>query len=240
MAQNRVRERSEIAAQLVGYASQARYATRANFLFDGIAFSDSTVLEVGCGTGAWVIWAAINGAKQAIGIEPESDGSTSQTLETLRQTVNALGLNETVLAYDYFLHQLPMEEGKYDTVILYNVINHLNEQAVVDLHENQESFSQFLNIATDLHRRMKPGGTIIIADCGRTNFWDCIGLSSPFAKNIEWAKHQDPVVWSRVFVSAGFRLLDIRWSPLQPFTNITANRFVQYLTCSHFVLRLNA
>jgi len=40
-----------------------------------------SVLEVGCGTAAWVIWAAINGAKQAIGIEPESDGSTSQTLE---------------------------------------------------------------------------------------------------------------------------------------------------------------
>lgn len=76
MAQNRVRERSEIAA----------------------------VLEVGCGTGAGVIWAAINGAKQAIGIEPESDGSTSQTLETIQQTVNGLGLHETVLAYDYFLH----------------------------------------------------------------------------------------------------------------------------------------
>lgn len=87
---------------------------------------------------------------------------------------------------------------------------------------------------------MNPAGTIIIADCGWTNFGDRIGVSSSFSKNIEWAKHQDPVIWSRVFVSAGFRLLDICWSPLQPFTNITANRFVQYLTCLHFVLRLNA
>ncbi|GJL64631.1 MAG: hypothetical protein NPIRA04_32850 [Nitrospirales bacterium] len=52
MVQNRVREQSEVAVQRVGYASQARYATRANFLFDGVGFLNSTVLGVGCGTAA--------------------------------------------------------------------------------------------------------------------------------------------------------------------------------------------
>ena len=230
----------KVAAPLVGYSSEKRYATRANFLFHGINLSGAKVLEVGCGSGAWVIWAAINGAEQAVGLEPESDGSTPQTLTALRKTVDILGLTEKVLAFDYFLHQIPMEENHFDVIILFDVINHMNENAVIDLHHNKNSFKQFLDIAQDLRRRMKPGGWIIVADCGRTNFWNQVGLSSPLGKGIEWNKHQDPPKWIDVFSTAGFRLVDFRWSPLQPLTRITANWLVQYLTASHFVLRFQA
>ncbi len=240
MSTEEIDSQIKLAAPLFGYKSDKRYATRAKFLFHGVNLSGAKVLDVGCGSGAWVIWAAINGAEQAVGIEPESDGSTSQTLTTLRQTVEILGLSGKVVAFDYFLHQLPMEEQYFDAIVLYNVINHLNESAVIDLHHNQDSFKQFLGIAQDLRLRMKPGGWIIVADCGRTNFWNQIGLSSPLAKNIEWDKHQDPSKWIDVFSSAGFSFVDLRWSPLQPLTRMTANWLFQYLTSSHFVLRFQA
>jgi hypothetical protein len=81
---------------------------------------------------------------------------------------------------------------------------------------------------------------VIVADCGRDNVWPRFGLSSPFMPTIEWQKHQNPEVWIRVFAQAGFENIDCRWSPLQPLPEVTGNRLVQYLTCSHFVLRFRA
>lgn len=226
-----------MAAPLVGYASGARYVFRAKFLFDGIPLNHAKVLEIGCGNGAWVIWSALNGADEAIGIEPEDAGSISHSLVALRETVKALGLSDKVQSFNYFLNQLPMEEEKFNVVMMFDVINHMDEKAVVDLHKNSESFNRFLTVAQGIYRRLKPGGWLIVADCGRKNFWNQLGLISPFARNIEWSKHQDPPTWKEVFTKAGFQFHDLRWSPLQPFPRITGNWFVQYLTFSHFVLR---
>ena len=227
-------------APLMGYSNSKRYVTRAKTLFDGIELSGTSVLDVGCGSGAWVLWSAINGAGQVVGIEPEADGSTLHTLSTLRQTVERLGLHQNVSVFDYFLDQLPMQEHEFDVIVMFNVINHLNEEAVVDIHKNPDSFKRYLDIGQDLRRRIKPGGWLIVADCGRTNFFYFLGLASPVVKTIEWDKHQDPPIWTKVFTEAGFCSVDLRWSPLQPFTRITANWLVQYFTCSHFVLRFRA
>src|SRR5579862_744760 len=61
----------ERAARLVGYASAKRYRNRGSFLFQGIPLQTASVLEVGCGKGAWAIWAALNGAARSVGIDPE-------------------------------------------------------------------------------------------------------------------------------------------------------------------------
>jgi hypothetical protein len=90
----------------------------------------------------------------------------------------------------------------------------------------------------ELHGRVAPGGYLVVADCARNNFWNDLSLPSPLARTIEWDKHQNPGTWIGLLQRAGFRLYDLRWSPLQPFTRLTANRVVQYLTTSHFVLRM--
>ena len=70
----------EEAARLVGYANSTRYRARAEFLFRGIKLSGAQVLDVGCGTGAWSIWAALQDADRVVGIEPEAAGSNPNTL----------------------------------------------------------------------------------------------------------------------------------------------------------------
>ncbi|MCE3224793.1 MAG: Methyltransferase domain [Nitrospira sp.] len=240
MVYNDTSETLDMAGRLVGYASGSRYQMRGDFLFQGIPLVDAHVLEIGCGSGAWAIWAALHGARRVIGIEPEAEGSTQGTLENMRRSVTALGLHGRVEARAEFLHDLPVPDDPYDLVIMYNVINHLDEESVVALHQDRDAYNRYVARLKDLRRRMRPGGWLIVADCGRDNFWPRLGMPSPFVPSIEWHKHQNPTLWIDLFREAGFLRVDLRWSPLQPFPRLTANRFVQYLTCSHFVLRLQA
>jgi hypothetical protein len=120
---------------------------------------------------------------------------------------------------------------------MYNVINHLNEEAVTVLHNDPLAFKQYVVLLQYLRTLMQPSGWVIVADCARDNLWPRLGLRAPLATSIEWHKHQNPAVWENVFKQAGFRCVDLRWSPLQPLLRLTANWLVQYVTCSHFVLR---
>jgi SAM-dependent methyltransferase len=233
-------DRLDRAGRLVGYANGTRYGARGEFLFAGVPLDGASVLEVGCGTGAWALWAALHGARQVIGIEPEAAGSTSNTLVTFRRNIETLGLKDQVSARNCFLHQLPAQRRPFDVVVMFNVINHLDEDAVVVMHRDQAAFERFVSALKDLRGRVRRGAWIIVADCTRENFWPRLGMRSPLAPNIDWEKHQDPQTWSRAFEQAGFERVDLRWSPLQPFLRATSNKFVQYFTASHFVLRFRA
>ena len=62
-------EQIRTAAEATGYSSgPARYRARAEFLFSGIQLAGKHVLDVGCGAGAWAIWAGLNGAASVLGI----------------------------------------------------------------------------------------------------------------------------------------------------------------------------
>lgn len=240
MSESPTADKLELAARLVGYANGTRYRVRGDFLFQGIPLIGMHVLEVGCGIGAWAIWAALHGADRVIGIEPEADGSTENTLTKLRQTIETLELDKNIVASNHYLHELPVQNRPFDVVVMYNVINHLDEKAVVMLHSEAFAYERYVTILQNLRLRMRSGGWAIVADCGRSNFWPRLGLRSPLAPTIEWHKHQNPRTWIDVFKSAGFESFDVRWSPLQPLVRLTANRLAQYLTLSHFVLRFRA
>jgi cyclopropane fatty-acyl-phospholipid synthase-like methyltransferase len=233
-------DRIELAARRSGYANEFRYRTRGQSLFNGVLLAGAHVLEVGCGTGAWSLWAALHGAERVVALEPETDGSTSGTLATLRRSIGMLGLEEKVVASEQFLQDLPRQQRPFDVVVMYDVINHLDEEAVTRLHHDRAAFDRYVAAFQKLHEQMRTGGWLIVADCARNNFWNQLGQKSPFAPPIEWHKHQNPQVWIDVLQSAGFTFSDLAWSPLQPFPRATSNWLVQYLTCSHFVLRVRA
>jgi cyclopropane fatty-acyl-phospholipid synthase-like methyltransferase len=206
-------------------------------LFDGIRLAGARVLEIGSGAGAWAIWAALEGAAKVVGIEPETKGSGEGSLDRFRRNIETLGLSQRIAALDCTLQDLPVSEERFDVVVMYNVINHLDEDAVITLHQDISAVNRYVALLRKVRLHINSGGWILVADCGRDNVWPRFGLSSPFMPSIEWQKHQNPETWINVFAQAGFRAVDLRWSPLQPFPKLTANRFVEYLTCSHFVLR---
>lgn len=215
-----------------------RYRARAEYLFDGIPLSGRRVLDVGCGAGTYSLWAGLNGAEYVLGIEPELDGSRSGFLSRFRELIRAVGLDDVVEARSQLYQNLDPADGTFDVVLMYNVINHLDEDAVQVLHTDPAAVDRYHELLADLPRLLKPGGYLVLADSSRTNFWNQLGVRSPVAPTIEWAKHQEPERWAEVLAPLGFEVHDLRWSPWYPLTRITANRLVQYLTGSHWVLRL--
>lgn len=225
-------------AQRLGYRNATRYETRAKFVFDGLPLHDARVLDVGCGPGAFTIWPALQGAKYVLGIEPELDGATAGTLDTLRRTVDDFGLSDRIDARSLLLSEIQLSEGPFDVVVTYNVVNHLDEWATMRLPGHAEAENRYRAIFRHIADLMAPNGTLIVADCARTNAWDKVGLTPPFARAIEWQKHLNPDDWSTLIATSGFELLDLRWSYLYPWVRLTSNRFAQIVTQSHFVLRM--
>ena len=227
----------DLAAHSVDYRDAARYRFRGKYLFEGIPLAGARVLEIGSGAGAWALWAALHGASRVLAIEPEAEGSHEHSLARLQRNIHKMGFEGIIEARGCRLQDLPLPGERFDIAVMYNVINHLDEEAVVRLQADPAAEARYLTVLRRLRLHLAGDGVVMVADCGRDNLWPRLGFPSPFMRSIEWHKHQNPERWITVFDRAGFDLIDCRWSPLQPLPALTANRLVQYLTCSHFVLR---
>lgn len=227
----------EIIAKEVGFQNVDRYRSRCDFLFDGIDLEGSRVLDVGCGKGALALWAAVNGAGKVLGIEPEAEGSSSGMFGTFEYLVERLNLRDVVKTRSCFLHDLTPAEGIFDVAVLFNVINHIDENAVVGVHKDKKAADAFVASLVKLKELVAPGGQVVVADCGRRNFWNDLGLTNPLMPTIEWDKHQQPGVWTDIFARAGFELVDLKWSQIHPFGKISCNALLHYFTLSHFTMR---
>ena len=237
MLEQRSNTKTDIAGLMVGYRSGHRYRVRGNFLFRGIDLRGAYVLEIGCGTGAWAIWTSLHGASKVVAIDPEAAGSSKNSFAEFQRNIETFGLQKQIQAIGCSLEDLPKQQRPFDVVVMYNVINHLDEDAVMVLHKEQAAFERYVTLLKNLRSHMRSGSWLVVADCARDNLWANLGLTSPFVPSIEWEKHQNPKTWIEVVEHAGFRTFDLRWSPLQPFPALTGNRLVEYLTCSHFALR---
>lgn len=226
---------TEEVASLFGYSSQERYHHRAEFVFQGIDVEGKRVLEIGAGKGAFCIWAGLHGAEYVLGLEPESDGSSTGSSTVFRKAITELELHNVEWSSRRFENLSPAD-GKFDVVLLYNVINHLDEEAVQRLNQDQSAVVTYRNILKTIRDFMNQEGTLLIADSGRTNFWPKLGRPSPFAHSIEWQKHQDPRTWMSVLSEAGFSESRMKWSPLYPLGPITSNALVHFFTVSHFLI----
>jgi len=231
----------ERAARLVGYANARRYRARARSLFRDVPLKGVSVLDVGCGTGAWAIWAALQGARKAVGVEPEAAGSTTGTLNLFRRNIRLLGLEDRLDAYGCTLQDFPVKT-RFDIIVLYAVINHLDEEAVATLDRDPAMERRYVKVVGSLRDKTTTGGTVIVFDGARSNFWDQLGLRCPFdwTRTIEWHKHQNPSVWIRVFEKAAFRASACRGAPIYPLGTVTTHSWAQYLTRSQFVITFKA
>lgn len=222
-------------SSLIGYKNPARYIARAEFVFDTLDLKNKRVLDIGCGRGGLLAWAALQGAAYAFGLEPEASGVADDSYATLRRVVGSLALDTVEISRSTL--STSSFSRSFDIVVLYNVINHLDEYAVADLDSNPNSFATFLKIAEKIRSVTAANGVVILADAARSNFWGDLGVRSPFAGTLEWRKHQNPVVWRTLFEHIGFRTLDLRWSQHYLLRKWSSNFLMRYVTSSHFVLR---
>ncbi len=71
--------------------------------------------------------------------------------------------------------------GRFDIVVLYNVIDHLDEDVGTRLHRGRASGVVYSTITQFLMHLTLRGGVLVIADCGRVNLWNALGVKDPLA-----------------------------------------------------------
>ena len=132
------------------------------------------------------------------------------------------------------------EPRSFDVVVVANAINHLNEEACTNLLTDPSAWTEYRAILSSFFRCLNPGGWLIATDCSSSNFFNDIGMKSPFMPDIEWQKHQPPHIWDGLLQEIGFSPAHVQWSA--PNTLGAAgrlalgNRFGAYFVLSHFKL----
>lgn len=195
------------------YPSADRLAHYGRWFFEGVQLSGADYLDVGCGNGLLLMYARLAGAVRSTGIEPEADGSGAGSLAQCLAMKKALRL-EGVFAEAMCLEELADTGESYDVVSLCNVVNHLDEAAVVNLNHSAQARERYRSLLKCVSDLIRPGGTLILTDCGRRNLFaplTRLGLRHPFEPTIEWHKHQEPSLWMGLLADVGFEQFRTSW-----------------------------
>lgn len=223
------------------------YTTRGNLrfhmetLFEGIDLEDKRVIDIGGGSGLYSFYAAARGAAEVVCLEPEADGSRSGITDRFRQLSASLQL-QTVTLERETLQSFQPGGRKFDVVLMYNSINHLNEEACITLLRDAGSRAIYREILAKIAVLSSPNAWLIICDCSRHNFFATLGLRNPIAGSIEWSKHQAPEEWIKLLQEVGFGEPCVRWSSFNSLRRLgrvlTGNKLASYFLVSHFCLRM--
>lgn len=217
-----------------------RLGTLIDNIYNMVEVKDRTILDIGCGEGILSFSGACGGARKVVALEPELDGSTAGFNSAFEKVRDTLGLNNVFL-YRETLQNYDYKDGPFDIVIMYNVINHLDEASCIVLTTDAKARESYRDIFQEIFNNMSPGGVLIITDCSNKNFFADIGITNPVAKTIEWNKHQPPGIWQRQLQKVGFSPSYLTWNPLHslgPLRPLFRNWLGGYLTNSHFILRM--
>jgi len=214
-----------------------------HYLLQSVEIPGKHVLEIGAGAGMYSFYIACLGAKRVVSLEPEADGSTSGVIQQYQSLLSQLSLsNETHLETSNF--QDYETDETFNVILLYNTVNHLDEEACIHLQTNTQSRQHYLHFFKRLHTLTANQGSIVIADCSRHNFFAKIHQKNPFAPTIEWEKHQSPAVWVELLAEVGFHKPVIRWRGWRAYglrkfgVALFGNYLAAYFLDSHFCLTM--
>ena len=174
------------------------------WLSKNINLKNKKVLDVGGGSGLISYFSFSQGADKVINLEPFSSGSR----EHKKIKSNLVELVEK--SFQDF-----ESKDKFDVIFFHDSINHIDENKFLDLHVNQENYDHYVKLISKINSICSKNCDIIVSDCSRYNFFQFLGLRSPFAPSIGWKYHQSTKIVNKLFNDAGFEKISVRWSPLK-------------------------
>jgi len=217
-----------------------RYKYYFKQFFRGYSFEKKRVLDIGGGTGQLSLFAAANGASDVVCLEPEDSGSTSGVTTIFNKLISEGGYKQINILPIIFQDYVSRDVGNFDIIVSNASINHLDEDAVIDLQTNTKSVARYKALVRQMYDILIPSGVIIIADVTRRNLFGDLGIKSPICKSIEWQKHQNPRFWRELFEEAGFKLVRKEYQTFNVFKDfgryILGNPVFSYIYGSLFIL----
>ena len=231
----------ELMAGELGYKSRGNVKFFLHTLLGDVDFNNKRVLDIGGGGGILTFYASINGASEAICLEPESDGSHFGMSRQFYKIKDTLGVNN-VIFQPFTFQEFKCEDDYFDIILLYNSVNHLDEECCSNLKTNQAARDSYLEIFKKLEKICSKGALIILCDCSNKNFFATLGLKNPLDPNITYSLHQAPEVWSNLLLKAGFVNPQVSWSSYNSLRKVGkllfGNKLMSFFLSSHFRLRM--
>lgn len=209
-----------------------------NYIFNGIDINNKNILDLGGGNGIASFFTLFqSSSSNAWIVDPITEGSNQLMTDQYNYMKESFDGNRINFHRDY-IDSLE-EPNHFDIVLMHNSINHIGEDIIEQVLVNHEKYDEYVERIQKITDRLKPGGKLIVADCGRKNFWDDIGLKSPFAPSIEWHLHCEPKTWQKMIEEIGFKHEHTKWTSRRELKGIgkilLGNRIFSYLLGSHFV-----
>jgi SAM-dependent methyltransferase len=212
-----------------------------DYLFEGVDLTGKSVLDVGAsGGGRYSLYAACQGAREVVSLEALDSGSTATTVDDFGRALDLLRLRNVELVSGR-LQDLDLGEERFDVLLLYASINHLDEDACIRLHRDPRARARYRELLGALARAAAPGARLIAVDCSPRNLLGRFG-KNPLAPSIEWHKHQPPELWATLLEEVGFARPRIRWNSVNTLRTagrlLLGNRFAAYCLTSVFCLTM--
>lgn len=212
-----------------------------DYLFGDIDFRGKAMLDIGAGAGIFSCYGSLRGASSVVALEPGGDGSRPSVIREFRSLKEGLGLSNVQLEECRF-QEFDAGTQRFDILLMNNSINHLDEEACINLQDSQRAKDKYEEIFEKIGNLVRPGGVLIAADCSRYNFFTALKIENPFNPGIEWYKHQSPEFWSKMLEDVGFSLMNTRWGCFKqlrkPGRWLLGNRWMAYFLQSHFCLTM--
>jgi SAM-dependent methyltransferase len=223
------------------FSTAPRFRHFLEFTLGDLDLPGSTLLDIGAGNGLLSLAASSLGAS-VTALEPVGDGSESNCLHAFKRLEKCARAGERVtlinLTVQDYLKATGGEPVRFDIALMADSINHLDEEAVVGVHHDSGARKRFIDLLTAVGARIRIGGSLVILDCARSNFFGRLGITNPLAPSINWNIHQDPDVWCGVLEDSGFGIRSVEWSSPNvlgtPGQLTLGNRWAAWFLRSHF------
>jgi len=228
------------------YGTQVVSRLKHNFAhhFGSLDLENRSVLEIGAGPGHLAALCMARRASRVVALEPESNGAiegiNKQFARLTESVVLGDGIEYLPISLEEFIATGRRET--FDYILMRNVINHIDEDAVTRLHlpDADQERKRYIKTFEEIRNLLSDTGILLASDVGRYNFWNSIGLRFPACRTINWNKHQDPDVWEALLSEAGFASMDVKWLPLRRlrhFKVIVSRKCVAQCLNSYFLIR---
>lgn len=223
------------------WTTEPRLRFYTEFLFRRVPLAGRSVLDIGGGTGVFSFFATANGASRVVCLEPDGAGSTKGQTAKFARVAKALGRQDVMLV-PQTLQEFDSGGLTFDVVLMHNSVNHIDEWSCSNLTISEFAVRNYQRIFFKLAELVTEEGCLILADCSPRNLYPLLGLKNPFARSIEWHKHQPPEVWIGLLQDSGFADPEVCWSTFNCLGRggrvLLSNRFAAFFLTSGFCLRM--